>query len=227
MGISQWIAQHTADSLVLLAQTTTVVVQVEKPSGGTSWVTIATAIAALAAPLVSLVIAYLVTSRTISNDREQRQLDREADRLNQVHERQLSASADFLHSASRALVRLLRLHPENRPSSSELRTSNDLVEDARRELPRVQLLFRRTNSVVAATATRVLDGLTTAQRMLEVYERTMNRTAASAPDRSARVSEGAKAAADYKVGIDQAKGAYDALLEQVAAEIVRHPDPRS
>jgi hypothetical protein len=173
---------------------------------------ILTVAAALASPIVSFLVAAFVTSRTIRNDREQRVLDREHEWFQQIHDRQLTSAADFGHSAFHALVILDRLHPlDHEATTDELSDSKKTLDEARRAMASIQLLFRDRPRGVAAEAEAIVDQLDTAQYHLE------QRNASADP--VAR----AEAQSEYVSAIDDARRRYQTFLVESAAAIETRP----
>jgi hypothetical protein len=177
---------------------------------------ILTAAGAVASPFIALAVAVFVTSRTLANDRTQRALDRQDAWLQQLHDRQLTTSADFAHAAFRALVALDRLHPAaGEPTDDRLAASKRAVEAARQAMARVQLLFRGPTIAVTSAAQSLVDQLDTAQHSLERRHS------------SADLRTRAQAQADYVSALDLARKAHDSFLEIAAAAIGERPIVRA
>jgi hypothetical protein len=173
-----------------------------------------TALAAVASPVISLIVARYVTSRTLESERKQRSLDRGQEWLKQLQDRQLTSSADFAHALFECLVAVERLHPlEGEPDAERLADSRRLLETARQEMSKVQLLFRQSSLPASKAAQAVVDYLDTSQRRLE--ERLV------LVDPVAR----AEAQANYADAAAAARGAYERFLETAATALTRSPDP--
>lgn len=185
-------------------------------NGGMSLTDALTALAAVASPVVALIVALLVTSRTITNDREQRALDRNQEWGKQLQEQQLQASADFASLVFASLVQLERLNPlDHEPSSNQLTESRRKLELARPEMSKVQLLFGRTDSDSREAAQTAVDSLDTAQVALE-----RRNTTADAVIR-------AKQEAEYASALGAARAAYNTFLKEASSAIASRPDLRS
>jgi hypothetical protein len=176
-----------------------------------------TALAALASPIVSFGIARYVTSRTINNEKGQRALDREQEWLKQLQDRQLTSSADFGAAAFRALVAAERLNPiYGEPTDERLRESRHLLETARQEMPKVQLLFQEPRARPASIAGQsLIDLLDTAQKELETRQREEEQ------------SERATAQGKYATAAEQARPVYQTFVQEVADVLAVSPEAAS
>jgi hypothetical protein len=192
-------------------------IRVELHGGGTSVTEWLVAGAAVASAVVALCVSIWATSRTISNDRTERKLDRNADWREQVHDRQLNASADFAQAAFGALVVLNMIRPPagraDGPPSEELARSRLLVDAARRGLARVQMLFREGAEVeVPKCANTVVTELTRAQQELE------ERASAKDPIRRA------KAEAEYMSQLNEAEKHYYDFVARAGGVVSTPPE---
>jgi hypothetical protein len=169
-------------------------------SGPSVW-TIVTAVAAIASPLVSLLVARYVTSRTLRGARAQ-----------QLLERQLVAASDFAAVAHAATSELRALDPRRRavhPSTGELTRVGTRVEEARHALGLINLLFRGETEPVAEKAGELVSALASARRAGEVVAGDGGRDGDTAT-REAELISAVRAAEDaYAVFLDAAGAATD------------------
>jgi len=108
------------------------------PSRGTDWPTVVVAVGAILSPIVAFLVALLVTAKTISNDKAQRDQDRTIAREAELRERRVSATADFAQRAESASSLLRVLSPSRRvsraPRTSDARAATQAVAEVRRAL---------------------------------------------------------------------------------------------
>jgi len=190
------------------------------PKGGFPWRDSAVVVAALASPIVSIFVAHWVTSRTINNDRTQRALDRNAERRQQLHDRQLTASADFAHAAHTARVAVVDADPSAVTVGPLLDTTDQSVDDARLALARIQLLFRTENENVSAAAEALVDslasGFSALRRAHEVQAQLVN---IASDRRRPLLKQLANAQKDYAEAVDGAKTSYLEFTSEAATNL--------
>lgn len=180
--------------------------------GGASLTQALTAVGAVVSPVVALIVALWVTSRTIRNDRQQRALERKQDWLKQLQEQQLAASAAFASQVFQSRVELERLNPRTREASSdELVESRRILELARSDMSKAQLLFGATHEAREA-AQKVIDSLNTAQVALEERKAT--------DDEISRANK----EEEYAASLDSAGVAYETFLRTATVAIASPPD---
>jgi FtsZ-interacting cell division protein ZipA len=205
--------QRSEAALLLVMQ---IVVKLAKD--GASWRDNLTVAAAVSSPVISLIVAGWVTWRTIRNDRTQRALDRAAERLQQVHDRQLTASADFADAAHKARIAVVRVDPAAGQTAEELAECEKAVDAGRLELARVQLLFRPQQVQVRQAAEDLIDALATAQLAAQTARKA--RTEMSSADEQCRrelLAEQGTAQAEYADAVRKAETSYEKFVTEAGA----------
>jgi hypothetical protein len=174
------------------------------------------AAAALASPIVSLVVALVVTSRTISNDRLQRTLDRSAERRKQLHDRQLDAAAELTQAAHAARIAVVRVDPSDVDHGALLPAAETAVQEARLALGRVQLLFPTPDQAVANAAEAVVDSIASAYGAARRAHVAGAELATSTGGKSGLLERLATAQADYAETVRAAEENYRAFTDAAA-----------
>jgi hypothetical protein len=187
-------------------------ISIQFGSRGTSWRDTATVAAAVSSPVVALVAALYATTRTLANDRAQRALDRQADREQQRHDRQLTAAADFADAAHRARVAIERADPAEAWLPQLSRQAEQAVGEARLQLARIQLLFKDAHDVPAA-AEALADALASAERAAAgARAAAAAAAAATPPDDLAHLEVEGDARVKYGDEVKKARSEYERFV---------------